>query len=90
MRGRGGHDAAHCDGGEGWTAERRALGAGAIREAFEESGILLARDARDGGFVTAERLAELQHYRPLLDKREADIRYLKRLRSVAAAAEAVR
>src|ERR1700740_1180344 len=43
--------AAHGDGGEDWTAERRALGAGAIREAFEESGILLARDARSGGFV---------------------------------------
>jgi 8-oxo-dGTP pyrophosphatase MutT (NUDIX family) len=59
------------DGGDGWTDAMRALGAGAIREAFEESGILLARDARHGDFVTGERLAELQHYRPLLDKREA-------------------
>jgi 8-oxo-dGTP pyrophosphatase MutT (NUDIX family) len=63
--------AKYLDGGTDWTAEMRALGAGAIREAFEESGILLARDARTGGFVTAERLEELQHYRPLLDKREA-------------------
>ena len=63
--------AAHCDGGTDWTPQMRALGAGAIREAFEESGILLARDARTGGFVTAERLEQLQHYRPLLDKREA-------------------
>jgi 8-oxo-dGTP pyrophosphatase MutT (NUDIX family) len=61
---------AYFEGGGDWTAQMRALGAGAIREAFEESGILLARDARTGGFVTAERLAELQHYRPLLDKRE--------------------
>lgn len=61
----------HSDGGQDWTAEMRALGAGAIREAFEESGILLARDTRSGGFVTAARLEELQHYRPLLDKREA-------------------
>jgi hypothetical protein len=53
-----------------WNAEMRALGAGAIREAFEESGILLARDAKTGGFVTAERLEELQRYRSLLDKRE--------------------
>jgi 8-oxo-dGTP pyrophosphatase MutT (NUDIX family) len=59
------------DGGENWTDTMRALGAGAIREAFEESGILLARDARHGDFVTSERLADLQHYRPLLDKREA-------------------
>ena len=61
----------HFDGAESWPADMRALGAGAIREAFEESGILLARDARTGDFVTAARLAELQHYRPLLDKREA-------------------
>lgn len=59
------------DGGEDWSDTMRALGAGAIREAFEESGILLARDARHGDFVSGERLAELQHYRPLLDKREA-------------------
>jgi 8-oxo-dGTP pyrophosphatase MutT (NUDIX family) len=59
------------DGGAEWTDAMRALGAGAIREAFEESGILLARDASHGDFVSGERLAELQHYRPLLDKREA-------------------
>jgi hypothetical protein len=49
----------------------RAMGAGAIREAFEESGILLARDTRHGGFVSSERLADLQYYRSLLEKREA-------------------
>jgi 8-oxo-dGTP pyrophosphatase MutT (NUDIX family) len=59
------------DGGDDWNETMRALGAGAIREAFEESGILLARDARHGDFVSSERLADLQHYRPLLDKREA-------------------
>src|SRR4029077_6858759 len=59
------------DGGDDWPDAMRALGAGAIREAVEESGILLARDARHGDFVSGERLAELQHYRPLLDKREA-------------------
>ncbi|MEJ0025866.1 MAG: hypothetical protein WDN01_07555 [Rhizomicrobium sp.] len=63
--------AAHVDCAEDWTAPMRALGAGAIREAFEESGILLARDARTGELVSAARLEELQHYRPLLDRREA-------------------
>jgi 8-oxo-dGTP pyrophosphatase MutT (NUDIX family) len=63
----------HFDGGEGWTPEMRALGAGAIREAFEESGILLARDAATGDFVSAERLEQLQHYRPKLDKREVSL-----------------
>jgi len=34
----------HTDGGEEWTDVMRAMGAAAIREAFDESGILLARD----------------------------------------------
>src|SRR5256885_5551827 len=32
------------DGATEWSPEQRALGAAAIREAFEESGILFARD----------------------------------------------
>lgn len=63
--------AKHCDCDASWTPQMRALGAGAIREAFEESGILLARDGATGDFVTAERLIELQPYRARLDKREA-------------------
>jgi 8-oxo-dGTP pyrophosphatase MutT (NUDIX family) len=62
--------AQHCDVSDNWTAEMCALGAGAIREAFEESGILLARDAVTGDFVSATRLEALQHYRTKLDKRE--------------------
>ncbi len=61
----------HIDCAGDWTAPMRALGAGAIREAFEESGILLARDARTGELVPAARLEELQPYRHLLEKREA-------------------
>ena len=57
------------DGGEGWAEEMRALGACAIREAFEESGILLAR-GEDGAFVDAERLAALDAYRGPLDRHE--------------------
>src|ERR1700742_4968004 len=56
----------YIDGGEGWSEAMRALGACAIREAFEESGILLARDA-SGGFVDAARLAALDAYRGPLD-----------------------
>jgi 8-oxo-dGTP pyrophosphatase MutT (NUDIX family) len=59
-----------ADGGEGWDEARRALGAAAIREAFEESGILLAREAGSGAFVAAERLAALDAHRPALEKRE--------------------
>lgn len=61
-----------ADGGEDWPEERRALGAAAIREAFEESGILLARD-HTGEFVPETRLAELEAYRPALEKRETSL-----------------
>src|SRR6185437_6436044 len=68
--------AAHVDCDPTWTADMRALGAGAIREAFEESGILLARDARTGAFVTAERLEE--RARPGI-ARQQDSGFLERL-----------
>jgi 8-oxo-dGTP pyrophosphatase MutT (NUDIX family) len=60
----------HADGGAEWTEVMRAMGAAAIREAFEESGILLARDADTGELVSAERLSKLEHYRQGLEKRE--------------------
>jgi 8-oxo-dGTP pyrophosphatase MutT (NUDIX family) len=49
-----------------WSPEMRALGACAIREAFEESGILFAYD-ESGGFVGSARLAALSHYREKLE-----------------------
>src|ERR1700759_3483801 len=55
--------AAFSDGAEGWSDEMRALGAAAIREVFEESGILLAREAGCPMYVTAQRLEGLEHYR---------------------------
>lgn len=61
------------DGGDRWPDAMRVLGAAAIREAFEESGILLARDAATGDFVNDERLAALDHYRSVLDKHEIGI-----------------
>src|SRR5215472_6825459 len=56
----------HADGGEGWTDLMRAIGAAAIREAFEESGILLARDVQTGELVSAERLEKLESFRKAL------------------------
>jgi 8-oxo-dGTP pyrophosphatase MutT (NUDIX family) len=70
------------DGGKGWSDAMRALGACAIREAFEESGILLARDAGTGAFVDAERLATLEAYRAPLDKHEIGIVELLRKESL--------
>jgi len=58
------------DGAEGWTVEMRALGAAAIREAFEESGILFAREQGSGDFVGSARLEKLAHYRQALEKNE--------------------
>src|SRR5690242_7135892 len=62
----------HMDGAEAWTPEMRALGAAAIREAFEESGILFARDA-NGTFVSTARLAELDAWRERLEKNSATL-----------------
>jgi 8-oxo-dGTP pyrophosphatase MutT (NUDIX family) len=59
-----------ADGGQDWSPEMRALGAAAIREAFEESGILFAREAGCPMFVTEHRLVGLEHYRQPLDKGE--------------------
>ena len=74
--------AGFIDGGDGWTEEMRALGTAAIREAFEESGILLARDAASGEFVNGERLGALESYRQALDKHEIGIADMLRKESL--------
>lgn len=55
---------------EAWDETMRALGAAAIREAFEESGILLAREEGSDELVSAARATALDHYRTKLDKKE--------------------
>jgi 8-oxo-dGTP pyrophosphatase MutT (NUDIX family) len=50
-----------------------ALQVGAIREAFEECGILLAREVGSDDIVDGSRLAELKHYRAPLAKGELKI-----------------
>ena len=66
----------HFDGAAAWSSEMRALAAAAIREAFEEAGILLARDARTGEIVDESRLLQLDDYRRPLEKGEIDLREL--------------
>jgi 8-oxo-dGTP pyrophosphatase MutT (NUDIX family) len=53
-----------------WDPVMRTLGAAAIREAFEESGILLAREEGSSDMVPASRMDALDHYRTKLDKKE--------------------
>ena len=61
--------AGFIDGAGDLTPEFRALCVAAIREAFEEAGVLLARDA-SGAFVTAARLAALDHFREQLEQEQ--------------------
>jgi len=61
------------DGAVGWSEAMRALGTAAIREAFEESGILLARDAATGDFVPEARLSDLEPYRQALERHETTL-----------------
>ena len=59
---------ARCSGAEGLSDERLALRVAAIREAFEESGLLLARPRGEPHMVSAARAASLgEQYRKALD-----------------------
>ena len=60
-------DSPHTD------AAMRATHVAAIREAFEESGILLARPEAGGRLVDADRLRALEPYRAALNDREVTI-----------------
>src|SRR5690606_15957733 len=77
---------------EGASADpdRRAIQVSAIREAFEECGILLARQDGDAGLVSGARLAELEPYRRRLHAGEVTMReFLTAERLVLTCAELV-
>jgi 8-oxo-dGTP pyrophosphatase MutT (NUDIX family) len=61
---------AFCDGMSVLGGDMHAVVVAAIREAFEESGILFARADGEDALIGAERLATLSHYRPKLEKSE--------------------
>ncbi len=63
---------ARCQGGAADDFQR-TMQIAAIREAFEECGILLARPAGSDGLVSGERLQTLEHYRDPLAKAELGI-----------------
>jgi 8-oxo-dGTP pyrophosphatase MutT (NUDIX family) len=64
----------HCHGVNDADDVALSLQAGAIREAFEECGILLAREQGCTALVSATRLTELAPYRDALVKNEISLR----------------
>ena len=60
----------YCDGIGSADDIAVAMMAGAIREAFEECGILLAREKGSAALVSGERLSTLEHYRDPLNRSE--------------------
>ena len=58
------------DGVADWNTDMRAMGAAAIREAFEESGILFAREPGREELISAKRADALSHYRHAMEKNE--------------------
>lgn len=61
---------AHCDGLEMVDVEQHGPRIGAIREAFEEAGILLARDA-GGELIDDKKTSKLNHLREAVEKEDA-------------------
>jgi 8-oxo-dGTP pyrophosphatase MutT (NUDIX family) len=64
---------AHADGGDALDDLRLSLAACAIREGFEESGILLARRAGSRDLISAEHASALKHWRPKLNAGEVGL-----------------
>ena len=62
-----------CDGAGDLDDEALALQVAAIREVFEECGILLARERGETALVGGERLPTLEHYRQTLNTGEVGI-----------------
>ncbi|HEX3432287.1 MAG TPA: hypothetical protein VHT03_15540 [Rhizomicrobium sp.] len=62
-----------ADGIAGWKGDLRAAAAAAIREGFEEAGVLLARDNTTEGLVSEMRLAQLEGYRERIEKGETSL-----------------
>jgi len=58
----------YCDGAEAIDDKTLAMMAGAIREAFEESGVLLARPAGGSELISGKHLAKLDTYRDQLNR----------------------
>ena len=63
----------YCDGADSANNNAVAMMVGAIREAFEECGILLAREKGSSALVSGKRLGILKHYRDPLNRSEISL-----------------
>jgi 8-oxo-dGTP pyrophosphatase MutT (NUDIX family) len=77
----------YMDGVEILSEVMRATAVAAIREAFEESGILFAREAGEDALVSAERLSRLEAYRVRLERGEIGIVEMLRAESLRLACD---
>ena len=59
--------------GANTDADMRAAQVSAIREAFEECGILLAREKGSNSMITGQRLASLQEFREPMNKGDVSL-----------------
>ncbi len=62
-----------CEGVDNLQDRSVSLMVGAIREAFEECGVLLARKRGETNVISGEKLTSLEHYRDQLNKGEISI-----------------
>jgi len=62
-----------ADGISAWNSDMRAVAIAAIREAFEEAGVLLAREDNTKALVSAMRLSKLDPYRERIEKGETSL-----------------
>ncbi len=77
----------HADSIESWPRDLRPLVFAAIREAFEEAGVLFARDG--GAMIGEERLAALQPYREKIEKGETSLLDMLRREKLTLACDAL-
>ncbi|HWY16897.1 MAG TPA: hypothetical protein VNX86_17330 [Rhizomicrobium sp.] len=63
----------HMNGASDWSPHMRAVAVAAIREAFEEAGVLLARDCGTGKIVTGERFDALESYREKIENGQTSL-----------------
>lgn len=64
---------AHCADSQGLDARARAFRIGAIREAFEECGVLFARRKEAGGFLSVADMQSLEGWRARLNNGEVSM-----------------